>query len=382
MKETYRAYHLLSSHKWTGPAEGVVSLCSYLKKGGHDVKFFCSSAGDHALFRKAKDRDLTPETDLSLSHKNPMSFLIDTKRFKRIMEKEKPDIVHTHLSSDHWIGVISSQLANTQTRVIRTIHHPNTIHPRLFRRMLYGSLTHGFITLSDSDRQLLSRSYSVDPKRIEFIHGAVDSERFHPDYDPRSIRAEFGIGASTPVIGMVARFQEHRGHEIMIRAMGFIKNVFPASRLILVGKGEFQRPLEQLVQTLNLEHNVVFAGYRDRDLPAVYAAMDLKVFLASGSDASCRAVLEGMACGLPIVAYPVGAVPETVVDRVTGYIIPPKGYEDLARSLIEILGDRNTIRKMGQAGRERIEGAFTEDLRARKTEEFYHSIIKDTSSPI
>ena len=100
--------------------------------------------------------------------------------------------------------------------------------------------------------------------------------------------------------------------------------------------------------------------------------MDVKVYLASGSDASCRAVLEAMACGLPVIVYPVGAVFETLGDGLTGYPVANNDPEALARRLAELLGDRNVARKMGEAARQRVE----EDYRLQRTKEFYHSLVE------
>ena len=80
-------------------------------------------------------------------------------------------------------------------------------------------------------------------------------------------------------------------------------------------------PSRRLVRELDLEATVVFAGYRGADLPAVLAALDCFVLLGVGSEESCRAVLEAMAVGRPVVAAPVGAVPEIVVDGETGWLV-------------------------------------------------------------
>ncbi len=368
--------HLLAGHKWTGPAEGVVTLCRDLKNHGHEVRFFCAPNPRRLLADQAVQRGVTPGTDLWLATKHPVRAVIDMARLKNILRRERPDLLHLHLSADHWIGALAARWAGGPTQVVRTIHHPRTIEPRPFRSRLYESLTDGFVTLCEKDREQLRRTYRIDPKPVSVIHGAVDTTRFHSDVEARLGRAEFGLKMTTPVIGMVARFQPHRRHDLMIAAIERLQKRLPMVRLLLVGRGEYQPEIEKLVKDRGLEQRVIFAGYRDRDLPQIYAAMDVFVMLASGSDGSCRAALEAMAVGRPVVGFPVGALPETIVEGITGHIVKEENSEALADCLAALLSDRRQMQAMGEAARKRIEAEFTEAVRLARTEAFYRSLLK------
>ena len=406
-----KIWHVFASHKWTGPAEGVVTLCRDLKNRGHDVRLFCTPNPRRLLADQAVRRGVTPESDLWLAPKHPVLTALDIRRLKQMLRRERPDILHLHLSSDHWIGGLAARWAKGTTRIeqradasvgkgeapkggdrfeicphpgggmvappiiVRTIHHPQTIQSRPFRSRLYESLTDGFITLCKRDREALRQTYCIGPKPVSVIHGAVDTTRFHSDAEARLGRAEFGLKMTTPVIGMVARFQPHRRHDLMIAAMDRLQKSVPLIRLILVGRGEHRPVIEQLVRGRGLDQRVIFAGYRDRDLPQIYAAMDILVMPAAGSDGSCRAALEAMAVGRPVVGFPVGALPETIVEGVTGHLVPEGDAEALADCLSALLSDRPRMQAMGEAARKRIEAEFTEALRVRKTEEFYNSLI-------
>lgn len=367
--------HLLASHKWTGPAEGVVTLCRDLKNRGHDVRLFCTPNPRRLLADQAVQRGVTPETGLCLAPRHPVLTVMDVIRLKDRLRSERPDVLHLHLSADHWIGAPAARWAGDRTRVIRTIHHPRTIERRLFRSRLYQSLTDGFITLCEKDRERLRRTYRIGSKPVSVIHGAVDTDRFTFDAEARLGRAEFGLKMTTPVIGMVARFQPHRRHEMMISAIERLQKDVPLVRLLLVGRGEHQPVIEKLVKDRGLEQRVIFAGYRDRDLPQIYAAMDVAVQLASGSDGSCRAALEAMAVGRPVVGFPVGALSETIVEGVTGHLIPEGDTDKLAGCLAALLSDRPRLQAMGEAARKRIEAEFTEATRLERTVAFYHSLI-------
>jgi glycosyltransferase involved in cell wall biosynthesis len=212
------------------------------------------------------------------------------------------------------------------------------------------------------------------------VSGAVDVERFTPAVDGQRVRAELGLG-DAPVAGCVARMVPGRGHDVLLGAAARLRERLPEARVVLVGRGEHQLALEHLARELHLEGTVVFAGYRGSDLPATLAALDCVVLLGAGSEESCRAVLEGMAAGRPVVAAPVGAVPEIVVDGETGWLVETTTPEGVAACLEAALGDRERSRRMGAAGRRRVEALFTSSRRATLVEGVYAGVLAKEALP-
>ena len=141
-----------------------------------------------------------------------------------------------------------------------------------------------------------------------------------------------------------------------------------------MGKGETRRHLEQLVSELDLGKHVIFTGYRDADLPAVLAAADCFALMAAGSDESCRAALEAMAAGRPVIARRVGALPETVVHGETGFLIDDDRPESVAEALGTILEDPGRGAAMGRAGRVRAEECFSAERSVDTVERVYGEI--------
>jgi glycosyltransferase involved in cell wall biosynthesis len=207
----------------------------------------------------------------------------------------------------------------------------------------------------------------------------VDVERFAPDASGEAVRAELGLG-DAPVAGCVARMVPGRGHDVLLRAAARLRDRLPEARLVLVGRGEERPSLERLVRELRLGATVVFAGYRGADLPAVLAALDCLVLLGMGSEESCRAVLEAMAVGRPVVAAPVGAVPEIVIDGETGWLVEPAPGA-VAACLEAALRDRGRSRQLGEAGRRRVEALFTPSRRAALVEAVYAGVLAKEALP-
>jgi glycosyltransferase involved in cell wall biosynthesis len=213
----------------------------------------------------------------------------------------------------------------------------------------------------------------IPRERVFWTPGTVDLARFRPDVDPTPIRDEFKL-SDGPVVVSVARFAANRGHELLLAAFRALLVEFPEARLLLVGKGERRAHLEQVVADLELTSRVIFTGYRDTDLPAVLAAADCFALMAAGSDESCRAALEAMGAGKPVVARRVGALPETVVHQVTGMLVDGEAPEAVTRTLATVLRDRGRAQAMGAAGRHRAETEFAPARTVDTVEAVYRSL--------
>ena len=120
----------------------------------------------------------------------------------------------------------------------------------------------------------------------------------------------------------------------------------------------------------------MLAGYR----PDAMAALDAADVLVHPShrDTLPTAILEAMACSLPVVATDVGGIGELVVDGTTGSLVaPPPDAPRLAGALAPLLADRAARRRMGAAGRARFEAHFTVDRWARRMRELYLSVLEE-----
>jgi len=98
--------------------------------------------------------------------------------------------------------------------------------------------------------------------------------------------------------------------------------------------------------------------------------------MAAGSDESCRAALEAMAAGRPVVARRVGALPETVLDGKTGRLIDDERPESVAAALAELLSDPVRARAMGEAGRRRAASEFSPERSVSIVEDVYRGIVR------
>lgn len=351
----FTVLHLASNRWWTGSADPVIRLVAGLQRRGHRVLLGVTPGDRFEL--KAREMGLTPLAGLDLrSRFAPRAMIADVRRLRTIIREEQVGIVHCHHSHDHWLALLARGAAAGGRPVVRTFHAFRAVRRDAVSRWLHRRTAAVFAVSRQIETRC--RDAGIPGDRVIWVPGAADLARFAADADPAPVRDEFKLGAA-PVIVSVARLAANRGHELLLQAFRLLLAPIPEARLLIVGKGETRPRLEALVADLGLSERALFTGYRDRDLPAVLAAADCFALMAAGSDDSCRAALEAMAAGRPVVARRVGALPETVVHGETGILVEDDRAESVAAALAAILGDPGRALAMGLAGRRRAEREFS-----------------------
>ena len=369
-----RVLHVVANPWWTGSADPALDLARALKERGHSVWFACVRGDVLETHVRAAGIPLLEGVSLERTAR-PWRLASQTRGIRRALRDLEIDLVHAHQTHDHWVAALGRR--GTGTRLVRTVHHRRAAHSGPVARWLLRR-TDALIAVSEGIAQRLC-AVGAPAARVAVVPGAVDVKRFTPAALGESVRTELGLGEA-PVVGCVARMVPGRGHDVLLRAVARLRERMPEARLVLVGRGEHRLSIESLVRELGLGGAVVFAGYRGSDLPAVLAALDCVVFLGAGSEESCRAVLEAMAVGRPVVAAPVGAVPEIVVNQETGWLVEP-APDKVAACLEAALRDRGRARRLGEAGRRRVEALFTSSRRAELVETVYAEVLAKEALP-
>jgi glycosyltransferase involved in cell wall biosynthesis len=359
---------LVANRWWTGSADPVIQLSRGLEARGHRVLLGLIPGG--RFEEKACEAGFRPLHGLSLEAKlEPLAALRDLTRLRRLVETQRVDIVHTHHSHDHWLGLF----CRGRAALVRSFHSARAVNNRWPATALYRR-SDALVAVSE-ETAARCREAGVSADRVFRVGGVTDVARFCEARGGERIRKEFELG-SGPVLGSVARLAPRRGHEALIRGFAPLVSSYPDARLLLVGKGETRSRLEAFVHDLGLDREVRFAGYRDTDLPAVLDALDIFVLMGVGSDESARAALEAMAAGRPVVARRVGALGEAVVHGETGLLVDDDRPESVTRALRTLLEDPDRSRAMGEASRRRARSAFTPERHAAEVEAVYRRAVR------
>lgn len=353
--------HLVANRWWTGSADPTLRLVAGLRARDHRV-WLAVIPGDR-LETKAREAGIEPVDGVEL---RASTLLGDVRRLRALVRAEHVDVVHAHHSHDHWLA----RLVAGRSAIVRTFHNARSVRADALARRLYRRTAAVLVASAAIEARCVAAGIPAD--RCVRLPGVADLDRFR-EGDGRRIREELELGDG-PVVVCVARLSPRRGHEALLAGFLSLRSRMPSARLVLVGKGENRAHVEQVATELGLGKTVVFAGYRDADLPEVLAAADCFVQMAAGSDESCRATLEAMAAARPVVARRVGALPDTVIHGETGLLLADDRPATIADALAAVLADPVRARAMGAAGRRRAETAFAPEHAVDVVEAVYRRL--------
>ncbi len=145
---------------------------------------------------------------------------------------------------------------------------------------------------------------------------------------------------------------EEKDHRTLLKAFALVHKQIPEARLHLVGEGPLLAAMQKLSAILNIEQNVIFHGASSTVREHMQAAKML--VLSSISEGTPNVLLEGMACGLPLVATAVAGIPDMVEHEKQGLLVKPSNPEALSNAILQILNDDNLAEHMGTAGRAHV----------------------------
>ena len=374
--------HLTSDWKWTGPAEPMLHAVTGLRARGHGADLACAfpppDASGGGLVERARGRDVEPVARLAwVQGYRPLRDRRQVRELRRLIADARYDLVHVHHTRDLLLAraAIRGLPARARPRLVASWHRGEAPSRAPWTRWIWGGRAADGLTVLTSHLADAAVALGWSPERVAVVPGVVDSERFSPRPRRPDLHAELGLGGATCVVGVVARLQPHRRFDLLLDAIASVRRELPGLRVLVVGRGTRAREvLEVPVAARGLGDVVLRAGYRGGDFTDVLACMDALAFLVPGSDGSCRAVLEAMAMGIPVIATRRGTLPEIVCDGDTGQLIDetPSALADALRALArapDLWGGR------GGAGRKRVLERHQIPQLTRRLEQHYTSLL-------
>lgn len=307
--------------------------------------------------------------------------LVITKLGKHFREGQV-DLVHTWMYHADLIGGIAARVSNVAT-VVWGIRNTNIDRDKtklstrlvvMLNAFVSKIVPTGILSCSEVARDVhVARGYAA--MKMVVIPNGFDLSRFKPDKSARdSVRAELRLPTTTPLVGIVGRFDRLKNHLGFIEAAGLLRQTQPDVHVVMVGKG-LDADNESLVlaaRSAGVTDTIHLLGQRD-DIPRLMASFDV---LASSSfgEAFPNVIGEAMACGVPCAVTDVGDCAHIVAD--TGRIVEPGDMEGLARALETLLTRSIEDRlELGRRARARIEENFEIGEVVRRYERYYEHLV-------
>ncbi len=335
-----RVLFVVSSNKYTGAAAAAEHACRAVDAAGAEGHLLFVG-GNNLEARLAGFEWAFPALRKERSPKDLKANLAEIRA-----HAAAADLTVCHLPHDHTLCHLAGVWKLTPlVRNFRNAKHiaGGMLHARLYRRLAGAMFANTAL-----ERQFHSARRSTLPTAALPV---PLEERFRPGGDGLRWRRELDIPEAAPVLGMIGKVAAGRGFDLLLQTAARLPHDL---HVLIVGHGEARPQLEALATSLGLTGRVHWAGYRGRELPGLYAAMDVVLFPAAGSDHGHRAISEAQGCGRPVVAAAIPGVEDLIEDGVTGRIVPDTP-EQLAGAVGSILTDPAAAQRIGRAAAAAVE---------------------------
>jgi glycosyltransferase involved in cell wall biosynthesis len=352
MKILYLTNHLNIG----GITSYLFSLAQGMQLAGHRVYLACAGGEMEEDFR----REGISCIKVPLGTKSEASPKIVLSFFQLLpfIREEKIDIIHSNTRVTQVLGCL---LARFSARpYISTCHG---FFKKKLSRLIFPCWGRKVIAISEAVKKHLSEDFKVDPGDICVIPNGIDVERFQV-----KIKKDFGLGAG-PVVGIIARLSDVKGHVYLIRAMQEVLTKIPSAKLLIVGDGKMKEELVGLVERLGLIKSVFFVPSL-RDTREALSLMDVFV-LPSLKEGLGLSLMEAMAAGLAVIGSDVGGIKNLIQNGNNGILAQAQDVGGLSKAILELLQDQNKREYLGNNAREFIRGNFALGKMIAQTQEVY-----------
>jgi glycosyltransferase involved in cell wall biosynthesis len=361
---------LVASGTNGGAQEHVASLLSRLDRARYDVRVVSLTEG--SAVRRWRSLGMDVDVLADAEDQEAVAALADR------LADWGTQVVHAHMFRAEVVGTRAGlrleEGGHARPYLVSTVHSS---------RVRSGADRELLRLLTPSMDRLVAFSQAIIAKiqregrgtiPIELIYNGVDLDRYDRQEACCTLAEEYGFEPATPLVGVVARLEQEKGHPTLLEAWPMVLHRVPAARLLVVGEGSRREALEAQAEALGLlgepcdepecvgtRHarpgaQVVFTGRRD-DVPAVTAALDVAV-LPSYREAQGLVILEAMALSRPVVATRVGGIPEMIEDGVTGLLVSPHDAHALADAIVRLLEDHPLADTLARAGHAMVHERF------------------------
>lgn len=299
--------------------------------------------------------------DWSLPVGKPWKFFARAKEIRRVLDSEKPDILHLHFVTN----VLMARLALRRNQTPRLFQVPGPLHLEspLFRLL-------DKVTSTDADYWAgackktceIYKQLGIDERRIFLAYYGTFKDEYGNSLPVGRLREEYGIGADSKIVSMVSYFYKPKkylgqkrglkGHEDFVDALALVLKAHPEITPMIIGNAwdgseQYEQEVIRYAKRM-LGDRIIFTGYRD-DIQEIYPEIDIVVHPSHSENLGGAA--ESLAYGVPTVSSNVGGFPDIVKPYETGLLVNPKAPEELANAIIWLLEHPAQAHQMGKNGK-------------------------------
>jgi glycosyltransferase involved in cell wall biosynthesis len=349
----------------------VIELSNYLASQGHEAVIISNGGRMVESLAAMNVRHIAMPV-----HRKSLASLLQVRRMRKLLEEEKPDIVHIHSRVPGWITYLAWRNIDPQTRprLVSTVHGFYSVSP-------YSAvMTKGerIVAVSEGISDYIFKNYpKADPAKTEVIYGGIDPAEYSPNFSPTSEWLDQWHEDQKQLRGKIVlllpgRITRLKGHGDFFRLLAALKNQGRPVHGLIAGdahpkKQDYLAELKTLLAEMGLVNDVTFLGHRG-DVREIMAVSDVVCALSQQPESFGRTVLEAMAIGKPVLGYDCGGVGELLSAVFPEGKVPLGDAARLLEKAVLIL-DENPQPHVPQ-------GAFTLEAMCNATLALYEDLVK------
>ena len=343
-----RILHTESSLGWGGQEIRVLTEARGVARLGHEV--LLAAPGESRIHREAA-RFGVEALALPIARKSVRGLLA----MRRLLGDHAFDVVNTHSSTDSWLAALGRAFSASKPAIVRTRHISAPVPRNAATRWLYRQARR-IVTTGEKLRSQVVEETGVAEVDVVSVPTGIDLGKFRPGDRDRA-RAATGLPAGKTIVGIVATLRSWKGHRYLIDAIAAMQREEVV--LAIVGDGPQRAALE--AQATERALPVRFAGDQD-DVAPWLQSFDLFCLPSYANEGVPQALMQAMACGLPVVTTDVGSIGEIVTHDETGTMVPAQDAQALRVAIEALLGDAPRRVRLGAAAAARARERFGEAL--------------------
>lgn len=354
-----RVVRIISGLRPGGVEKKLATILPRLDRSRFHVSVICLKQ-EGELAKQLRDQGITVDLIPVMKRWSPLGI----RRLARALREMRVDIVHTHMYRSNVTGTVAARIAGIPV-VISNVHNVSNWDDR--RQMLTDRVVSKMRDCTVFVSQGVCRDYieniPLKPAKYSVIYNGIDTEYYSPDPCRSCIKANTGL-----LVGCAARLMPQKGLETLVKAAADPAIQAAGVRILVAGEGPMRSDLENLARKLGTGDHFQILGFTE-NIRDFYRKLDVFA-MPSLKEGFSNALLEAMACGVPVVVTAVGGNPEAVRDGKDGILVRPSDFNDFLLGLKKILFD-DDLRKM--MAREALAHAqeFSLERMIRQTEDLY-----------
>lgn len=281
-------------------------------------------------------------------------------RFRKTIKEFQPEILATYLIHSDLFGRIFGRLFGIKKIICsRQGSLLQWDFLKYFDRMTKFLVTR-YMVLTEVEKSILVKTLAIKKEKIMVNPNGLDIKEFDFEIDKQSKKVELGIQNENINIVCVSKLRNGKGHEYLLEAFEALYKKNNKLNLLIVGGGERESFLLDLITNYESKGNIYFLGNRT-DVREILKISDIFVMptLAEGMS---TAILEAMASRLPIITTNIPANKELIQNMKNGFLVSPKNVPEIAEKINVLINCPDLRQEIGNSARKKVESEFNLDL--------------------